>query len=367
MTGKTLMPGLVDVHAHGPYGSGQIIPQQNWNLMAHLALGVTTVHNPASTAHLVFAAAEYARAGLILSPRIYSTGEIIYGAKNTNYSKIENLDDALAHVRRLKAQGAISVKNYNQPRREQRQQIIEAARSEGLMSIAEGGSLYSLDMNFIVDGITGIEHNVPTLKMYDDVTQLWRATPVRYTPTLVATFGGLTSEDYFYQHTEVWKHPILANFVPPTVLQPRSVRRPMAPEADYKDDDAAAAAKVLLDAGVMVNIGAHGQREGLASHWEMWSFVRGGFSPMEALSAATINPATYMGMSKDIGSLETGKLADLVVLNANPLDDIRNSDNISEVIINGRIYEAATLNEVHTGNAVVKPFYWQGKPESEIR
>jgi len=367
MTGKTLIPGLVDIHAHGPYGSGQIIPQQNWNLMAHLALGVTTVHNPASVAHLAFAAAEYARAGLILSPRIYSTGEIIYGAKSTNYHKIESLDDALAHVRRLKAQGAISVKNYNQPRREQRQQVIEAARQEGLMSVAEGGSLYSLDMNFIADGITGIEHNVPTLKMYDDVTQLWRSTPVGYTPTLVVTYGGLTSEDYYYQHTEVWKHPILSNFVPPGVLQPRSVRRPMAPEADYRDDDSAAAAKVLLDAGIMVNIGAHGQREGLASHWEMWSFVRGGFSPMEALSAATINPATYMGMSKDLGSLEIGKLADLVVLDANPLDDIRNSDKISEVIINGRIYEAATLKEVHTGNSVVKPFYWQGKPESEIR
>ncbi len=235
------------------------------------------------------------------------------------------------------------------------------------MSVAEGGSLYSLDMNFIADGITGIEHNVPTLKMYDDVTQLWRSTPVGYTPTLVVTYGGLTSEDYYYQHTEVWKHPILSNFVPPGVLQPRSVRRPMAPEADYRDDDSAAAAKVLLDAGIMVNIGAHGQREGLASHWEMWSFVRGGFSPMEALSAATINPATYMGMSKDLGSLEIGKLADLVVLDANPLDDIRNSDKISEVIINGRIYEAATLKEVHTGNSVVKPFYWQGKPESEIR
>ena len=367
MSGKTLIPGLIDIHAHGPYGSGQIIPQQNWNLMAHLALGVTTVHNPSSSAHLAFAAAEYIRAGLILGPRIYSTGEIVYGAKSTNYNKIENLDDALAHIRRLKAQGAISVKNYNQPRREQRQQVIEAARQEGLMSVAEGGSLYSLDMNFIADGITGIEHNVPILKMYDDVTQFWQSTPVAYTPTLVVTYGGLTSEDYFYQHTEVWKHPILANFVPPAVLQPRSVRRPMAPEEDYKDDDSAAAAKVLLDAGIVVNTGAHGQREGLGSHWEMWSFARGGFSPMEALSAATINPAQYMGMNNDIGSLEVGKLADMVVLNKNPLDDIRNTDQIDSVVINGRMYEATTLNEQHTGDAVVAPFYWQGKAEGEIR
>ncbi|MDP5063361.1 MAG: amidohydrolase family protein, partial [Haliea sp.] len=248
LAGKTVLPGFVDIHAHGPYGSNDIIPQQNWNLLAHLALGVTTVHNPSSTASLVFAAAEYARAGLILGPRIFSTAEIIYGARSTQYAAIDTLDDALAHVRRLKAQGAVTVKNYNQPRRDQRQMVIEASRLEGVMPVAEGGSLYHMDMNLIGDGITGVEHNVPALRLYDDVRQYWSQSKAGYTPTLVVTFGGLTSEDYYYQDTEVWKHPILANFVPPAILQPRSVRRPMAPEADYRDDDAAAAAKILLDA-----------------------------------------------------------------------------------------------------------------------
>jgi len=367
LTGKTVIPGFVDIHAHGPYGSGDIVPQQNWNLLAHLALGVTTVHNPSSSANLVFAAAEYRNAGRILGPRIFSTAEIVYGAKSTYWSPVDSLDDALAHVRRLKAQGAISIKNYNQPRREQRQQVIEAARQEGLMSVAEGGSLYHQDMNLIGDGITGIEHNVPVMPMYDDVTQFWSQSQAGYTPTLVVTFGGLTSEDYYYQDTEVWKHPILSRFVPPAVLQPRSVRRPMAPEADYRDDDAAAAAKVLLDKGVMVNTGAHGQREGLGTHWEMWSFVRGGFTPMEALSAATINPATYLGMSEDLGSLETGKLADLVILKDNPLANIRNTDHISHVIVNGRMYRADNLAEEHSGEAMLAPFYWQGKPEAKIR
>ncbi len=367
LAGKTVMPGLVDIHAHGPYGDGEIVPQQNWSLLAHLALGVTTVHDPSNVANLVFAAAEYQKAGLIQGPRIFSTAEIVYGAKSTSYSSVDSLEDALDHVRRLKAQGAISVKNYNQPRREQRQQVIEAARQEGLMTVAEGGSLYHQDMNLIGDGITGIEHNVPVMPLYNDVVQYWSHSEAGYTPTLVVTFGGLTSEDYFYQDTEVWKHGILANFVPPAVLQPRSVRRPMAPEADYRDDDAAAAAKTLLDKGITVNTGGHGQREGLASHWEMWSFVRGGFSPMEALSAATINPATYLGLSKDVGSLESGKLADLVVLDANPLDDIRNTDHINQVVINGRILRATDLAEEYTGNSKLKPFYWQGKPEAEIR
>ena len=117
----------------------------------------------------------------------------------------------------------------------------------------------------------------------------------------------------------------------------------------------------------MVNTGAHGQREGLGSHWEMWSFARGGFSPMQALAAATINPATYMGMDADIGSLEPGKLADLVVLDANPLEDIHNTDDISYVMLNGRLYEADSLREVSTGDSQLLPFYWQGRPESAIR
>ena len=367
LAGKTITPGFVDIHAHGPYGSGEIVPQQNWNLLAHLALGVTTVHNPSSRANLAFAAAEYAKAGKILGPRIFSTGEIVYGAKGTLWSPVNSLDDALAHIRRLKAQGAISVKNYNQPRRDQRQQVNEAAYQEGLMSVAEGGSLYQLDMNMIADGITGIEHNVPTLKMYDDVTQYWRQSGAGYTPTLVVTYGGLTSEDYFYQHTDVWKHPILARYVPPAVLQPRSVRRIMAPEDEFRDNAAAAAAKKLLDVGIMVNTGAHGQREGLATHWEIWSFARGGFSPMEALSAATINPARYLKMDADVGSIEKGKLADMVIMTENPLVNIRNTDKISHVMMNGRLYEANTMNEVYTGNSTLKPFYWQGKPQSDIR
>lgn len=351
IAGRTVMPGLIDAHAHGRYAVGEIIPQQNWNTLAHLSLGVTTQHNPSAAATQIFAAAEYARAGRILSSRLFSTGDIVYGTKGQVFAPVDSLEDALAHVRRLKAQGAISIKNYNQPRREQCQMVIEAARQEGLLVVAEGGSLYHMDMNLLVDGSSGIEHNVPALNMYNDVTQIWRHSDAGYTPTLVVTYGGLTAEDYYYQKHEVWKHPLLSRFVPPSVLEPRSVRRIMAPERDYRDDDAAAAAKVLMEAGVLVNIGAHGQREGLASHWEMWSFVRGGMSPMQALATATINPARHLGMQRDLGSIEVGKLADLIVLDGNPLEDSELSDNISHVVLNGRMYSAATLQEVHTGEA----------------
>jgi imidazolonepropionase-like amidohydrolase/Tol biopolymer transport system component len=367
VTGKTLIPGLIDAHAHGPYGRSGILPQNNWSLLAHLALGVTTIHNPSSQARQVFAAAEYQRSGKILGPRIFSTGNVVYGAKSLGYAVVDDLDDALAHVRRLKAQGAISIKNYNQPRREQRQQVIEAARQEGLLVVAEGASLFHQDMNLIADGASGIEHNIPTLKIYDDVVQFWRQSKTGYTPTLVVTYGGLTAEDYYYQHTEVWKHRLLSRFVPPGRLQARSVRRVMAPEVDFKDDDAAAAAYLLAQEGVTVNTGAHGQREGLATHWELWSFVRGGFPPMDALKLATINPARYLGLSDSIGSLEVGKLADLVILNQNPLEDIHHTEDIDRVMLNGRLFEAETMAETVTGDRPAVHLWWYERPELDSR
>jgi len=358
VSGKTIIPGLIDAHAHGEQGVG-FIPQQNWVNYATLSLGVTTVFDPSNDATEIFAAAEMQRTGRILAPRIYSTGDIVYGAKSTYFADISSLDDAREHVRRLKAQGAISVKNYNQPRREQRQQVTVAAREEGMLVVSEGGSLYHMDLSMVADGNSAIEHNLPQSMLYDDVLQFWGQTNVAYTPTLVVTYGGLTAEHYWYQETDVWKHRILANFVPPHILQPRSVRRIKAPDDDFHHVTIAGTSKLLADQGVNVSIGAHGQREGLASHWEMWGFAQGGMSAVEALRSATIAPAEKLGFDRDIGSLEAGKLADLVVLDANPLDDIYQSDKVNMVMLNGRLYEAATLNETVTGDRKTRPFYWQ--------
>lgn len=358
VSGKTIIPGIIDAHAHGSQGVG-FIPQQNWMAYATLALGVTTVHDPSNDATEVFAAAEMQRTGQILAPRIFSTGDIIYGARSSYFAEIDSLDDARRHVRRLKAQGAHSVKNYNQPRREQRQQVATAAREEDMLVVAEGGSLFHMDLSLVADGNSTIEHNLPQSMLYDDVLQFWGQTEVAYTPTLVVTYGGLTAETYWYQETEVWKHPILSRFVPPQVLQPRSVRRIKAPDSDYQHVASANTARLLSERGVMVSIGAHGQREGLASHWEIWGFAQGGMSAVDALRAATITPARALGYAADLGSLEPGKLADLVVIDADVLADIYQSDRVSHVMLNGRLYEAQTLNEVVTGERKTQPFFWE--------
>ena len=359
VAGKTIIPGLIDAHAHGPQGSDELVPQQNWSLLQNLALGTTTIHDPSSRASEIFVAGEMQRAGMILGPRIFSTGEIVYGAKSANvYAEINNLDDALAHVRRLKAQGGNSVKNYNQPRREQRQQVAEAARQENMLVVAEGGSLFGMDMALVADGNSTLEHNIPLEIFYDDVVQMFSQSDTNYTPTLVVSYGGLAGDPYWRQATNVWENPLLVH-TPPTVLAADTARRITAPESNFVDDDNAREAKKLADAGVKVAIGAHGQQAGIGSHWELWSFVRGGMSPVEALAAGTIESARSLGMDADIGSLQAGKLADLLVLDADPSADIRNSDKVHRVMLNGRLYDPVTLNEVVTGDRKRAAYWWE--------
>ncbi|MEH6702031.1 amidohydrolase family protein [Parasphingorhabdus sp.] len=359
VTGKTIIPGLIDAHAHGPQGSDEIVPQQNWSLVQNLALGTTTIHDPSSRASEIFVASEMQRAGMILGPRIFSTGEIVYGAKAASvYAEINNLDDALAHVRRLKAQGGSSVKNYNQPRREQRQQVVEAARQENMLVVAEGGSLFGMDMALVADGNSTLEHNIPLDIFYNDVVQMFSQSQTNYTPTLVVSYGGLAGDPYWRQATNVWENPLLVH-TPPAILAADTVRRTTAPESNFVDDENAREAKKLADAGVKVSIGAHGQQAGIGSHWELWSFVRGGMNPVEALAAGTIESAKSLGMDADIGSLEAGKLADLLVLNADPTVDIRNSDKINRVMLNGRMYDPLTMNEVETGSQKRAPYWWE--------
>lgn len=352
VTGKTIMPGIVDVHAHLRTSPDGISPQSDWSYMANLAFGVTTAHDPSSNTEMVFSQMEMLKTGRMIGPRVYSTGSILYGADGDFKVVINNLQDALSHLRRLKAVGAFSVKSYNQPRREQRQQILEAARQLKMEVVPEGGSTFFTNLNMIADGHTGLEHSLPIAPVYNDVVNFWANTKVGYTPTLIVAYGGQWGENYWYDRTNVWEDERLMNFTPRSIIDARSRRRSTSEYGDYYHIDVSKAVKQLADAGTKVNLGAHGQIQGLGAHWELWMLVQGGMAPLDALRAATLNGASYLGMNKEIGSLETGKLADLLVLDANPLDDIRNSEKIKYVMINGRLYDSMTLNEVGTREKV---------------
>lgn len=354
--GRTLIPGFIDVHAHGSQAQDGITPQQNWARHADLAFGVTTVHDPSNHSESVFSAAEMQRAGLIVQPRTFSTGTILYGAAGTFRAEVDSLEDALFHLRRMQALGAFSVKSYNQPRRDQRQQILEAARRLGMLVVPEGGSLLQHNLTMVADGHTGVEHSLPVDRIYQDVRQFWAATTSGYTPTLIVGYGGLDAETYWYQHMDVWKHEKLLRFTPRWIIDPRSRRRPMASDEDYNVLRSASIAKDLHDVGVTVQLGAHGELAGLGAHWELWTLALGGLKPIEALRCASLHGARYLGLDKDLGSIQPGKLADILVLDRNPLEDIRHSDSIRWTMLNGRVYDALSLDEIAPRTRARQPY-----------
>ncbi len=360
-TGKTIMPGIVDVHAHvGNFRYG-LSPQKQWEYYANLAYGVTTAHDPSSNSEMIFSQSEMIKAGHMVGPRLFSTGVILYGADGDFKAVINSLDDARSALRRTRAFGAFSVKSYNQPRRNQRQQIIQAARELGMLVVPEGGSTFYHNMTQIVDGHTGIEHNIPVVPLFRDVIELWRHTEAHNTPTLIVNYGSVSGEYYWYQHTNVWEKERLLAFTPRQIVDTRSRHRTMIPEEEYENGHILTSRqlKKLHDAGVRINLGGHGQLQGLGAHWELWMLQQGGMSNHEALQCATINGARYLGMDHQIGSLEVGKLADLIVLDKNPLENIRNSEFVRYTMVNGRLYDAATMNEIGNYDRPRTKFYFE--------
>ena len=189
LDGKTVMPGIIDAHAHSGNFRYGLSPKKQWEYYANLAYGVTTSHDPSTNTEMVFANAELIKAGKMVGPRLFSTGTILYGADGDFKALINSLEDAKSALRRTKAYGAFSVKSYNQPRRDQRQQVIQAAREQDIIVVPEGGSFFNHNLNMVVDGHTGVEHNIPVVPLFNDVTTMWSHTEAHNTPTLVVNYG----------------------------------------------------------------------------------------------------------------------------------------------------------------------------------
>ena len=361
MKGKTIMPGIVDVHAHvGAFRNG-LSTQKHWQFYANLAFGVTTSHDPSVHTKAAFTLEELQKSGQTVGPRLFSTGFILYGAEGDFKAVVNNLEDARFAIERTKAFGAKSVKSYNQPRREQRQQIMQAAKELGVNVVPEGGSNFYSNMSMIFDGHTGIEHNIPVNPVYKDVLSLWGNSKTGYTPTLIVNYGGMNGEMFFYEESNVWENETLLKYTPRYVIDTRSRHRIKIPAKEYQNGHILTSKTVtdLSKVGVKVNLGAHGQLQGLGAHWELWMLQQGGMSNLEALKAATINGAEYIGVGDELGSLEVGKLADLIVLSENPLENIRHTNTVTHTMINGRLYDITTMNEIGNYDKSRTKFYWE--------
>ena len=345
-TGKTVLPGLIDVHAHLHFSSGDILPEQEWRYQVALDYGVTTVHDPSTLTDVVFTQAEMVAAGRMRGPRVYSTGSVLYGALGSHNAVTPSLEAAHAHVARLKAAGATSVKVYQQSARTQRQWYLDACAAHDVLCVPEGGGDLWMDLGMVVDGYPAMEHALPTAPLYRDVIELWAAAAeggdglgTFYTPTLQVAYGGLGAHHFFATRDRPVDDPWLRRHTPHRQLEAQLWRGGVAAHPDdWRFRRTARDAAAIRSAGGHVTLGAHGELQGLGVHWELWALAGpDAMDPHDALATATLEGARYLGLDAELGSIEVGKLADLLVVNGDPLADIEATARVHAVLKNGEI------------------------------
>lgn len=354
--GKTIVPGFIDVHAHNYREHRGIIPQQNFEGAIFLSYGITTTMDPSMWSQNLFPTAEMVDAGLLVGPRVYTTGDPLYAGDGNRQEDFSSPALAEAGILKLKHWGAVSLKQYQQPRRDQRQWVTEAARKHAIQVTSENGDLeYTLGM--VMDGHTGFEHPLTYTPLYSDVTRFFGMAQATYSPTFMVGGPGPWNEEYWYQESEAWKDAKTRRFMPWLQHIPQARRRMMRPTTDYSYAWIAQGMADMIAAGGFGAIGAHGQHNGLGSHWEVW-MAAAATGPMGALEVASLHGARFIGREKDLGSLEVGKYADFMVLNSNPLDNIRNTTDIQYVVKGGVVYDDETLDEVWPRQRRYGTPYW---------
>lgn len=356
-SGKTITPGWVATHAHHQssdhYG---MIPLKRADSAVYLSYGITTTFDPAGPDYS-FSVNEMTAAGRIVGPRGYSSGPILtcdwdkrifmrggLVGDADDLRRINTYEDADRHVRRHVAMGAISIKDYKQCTRNQRQMLAEAARRHGVSITTENGHLLYI-LGQLMNGHAGWEHPLQYVPIYGDVATFVGRAAGHYSADLIlSNYPHGNAIEYWFSRENLFINEKAALWTDWRKLAARRifVDKPLS---EFAFPILAEGAWDIARAGGYPTIAAHGEQHGIGNHWEAWTMAMAA-PPLEVLRYATYNGAHFIGLEQELGTLEPGKIADLVVLDANPLDDIRNTTDIRYVMKNGRLYDATTLDQI---------------------
>ncbi|MFC4312336.1 amidohydrolase family protein [Steroidobacter flavus] len=361
ITGKFVVPGFIDTHAHWVEIRREIPELNHWSLLANLAYGVTTGLDVQPFTVDVFAYQDMIDAGLMLGPRAYSTGPGVF--VNSEINSEDNARNVLTRYRDYYR--TRNIKSYMVGGRKERQFMIQGASALGMMPTTEGASDLRLDLTHALDGFAGNEHALPISPLRKDVIQLFAQTRTAYTPTLGVVYGARpASAELIIRHVPQ-NEPKLRRFLPDGVIDLKTRTRKWSRPEDQVYPSLAADALAIQRAGGLVGMGSHGEVQGIGYHWELEAYAAGGATPHEVLRAATIGSSEVIGRAAELGSIEAGKFADLLILDRDPLADIVNTQSLRFVMKNGRLYDAETLDEVWPRQQPLQAqWFWSEAPQA---
>lgn len=356
LAGRTLMPGIIDMHAHHYREHRGHRPLRDYEAAMYLAYGVTANLDNSMWSQNIFPTAELIEAGRAIGPRTWSTGDPLYRGDAARQNELSSREVTEQNIDRLQSWGAVSIKQYQQPRRDQRQWVSDVARDRGLMVTAESGDLF-YNLGMVMDGQTAFEHPFSEVPIYGDVAKFLGRAGFYYSPTLVVAGPGPWNIEYWFAESDVWQDPKQRLWMPWRMNAGHLRRRVLRPDTDYSFPLLAEGMADIIAEGGFGAVGGHGEHHGLAAHWEIWmgATALGNYG---ALEVASLHGARFLGAQQDLGSIEVGKLADLLVLERNPLEDIRATADIEFVMKGGILYDGMTLDEHWPQQRPFGPHYW---------
>ena len=343
VSGKTILPGYVDVHA--VLGSpGQAPRSALPQYLASLAFGVTAARDPESQLTDAFTYGDRVLLGEMVGPRIFASGPVALDSAAIMRTNPDARTFLAAYAGPWRTGTVRADLNATRP---DRQRFLTTARELGLTATAMNAPDFRKSLSAILDGFSSQQGAYEVLPLHNDVARLIAESGLIYAPMLLGRIGTMTGSFHAVSSLAPHADPKVQRFSTHRELDRLTrARTSWSVAEDYPFELAAAGPARIVANNGKVAIGSGGRVQGLAFHWEMWMLARGGMPNHEILRSATASGAEAIGLGTQMGTLEPGKLADLQVLDRNPLTDIRHTNSVRYVMKNGRLYDANTLDQV---------------------